>query len=111
LRLRALRKPHDNRLRELWVGRGDFLPRRAVIAGDFTVAPLVDVPWTIDFAVNAGCPYIADERAQATLYLAHRRVVRNAVVEFENVRNSGDDSFFHRPLIEPEEDATTLVEP
>jgi hypothetical protein len=111
LRLKALRKPHDNRLRELWIGQSDYLPRRAVVAGDFTIAPLVDVPWTIDFGVTAGCPYIADEKAQATLFLAHRHVVQNAVIAFENVRDAGDDSFFHRPLIQYDPDATALVEP
>lgn len=111
LRLRPLRKSHDNRLRELWIGQSDFLPRRAVIAGDFTIAPLVDVPWTVDFTVKSGCAYIVTEKAQATLYLAHRHVVRNAVVAFEEIRDSGEDSFFHRPLIQPEPDETTLVEP
>lgn len=111
LRLRPLRRPHDNRLRELWIGTSDFLPRRAVVAGDFTVAPLVDVPWTIDFNVDAGCPYIADEKAQAALYLPHRRVVHNATIAFDNVRDAAGDSFFHRPLIQYDSDATTLVEP
>lgn len=111
LRLRPLRKPHDYRLRELWVGRSDFLPRRALIAGDFTIAPLVDVPWTVDFTVSDGCPYILDEKAQARLYLAHRHVVQNAVIAFENVHDAGADSLFHRPLIEYDPDANTLVEP
>jgi hypothetical protein len=44
LELLPLRKPRDNRLRELWVGTNDYLPRRAVLAGNFTMAPLVDVP-------------------------------------------------------------------
>lgn len=111
LRLRPLRKPHDNRLRELWIGRDDFLPRRALIAGDFTIPPLVNVPWTVDFTVSDGCPYIADEKAQATLFLAHRHVVQNAVIAFENVRDASADSVFHRPLIENDPSATTLVEP
>lgn len=110
LQLRPLRRPHDNRLRELWVGQTDFLPRRAVIAGNFTIAPLVDVPWTIDFSVKSGCAYIADEKALATLYLAHRRVVRDAVIAFEDVRDS-DESFFHRPFIQPDPSGTALVEP
>jgi hypothetical protein len=111
LRLRPLREPHDNRLRELWIGTNDFLPRHAVIAGDFTIAPLVDVPWTVDFTVADGCPYITDEKALAPLYLAHRRVVRDAAIAFENVRDASAASFFHRPLIEGDPDATTLVEP
>lgn len=111
LLLRPLRRPHDNRLRELWIGQVDFLPRRAVIAGDFTIAPLDDVPWTVDFTVRDRCAYISDEKAQASLYLAHRHVVRSAAIVFENVRDASGDSFFHRPLIQPDRDATTLVEP
>lgn len=111
LQLRPLRKPHDNRLRELWIGQNDFLPRRAVIAGDFTIAPLVNVPWTVDFSVTGGCSYIADEKAQATLFLAHRHVVQNAVIAFENVRDASADTFFHRPLIQYDPAATALVEP
>lgn len=111
LRLQPLRKPHDNRLRELWIGQIDFLPRRAVIAGDFTIAPLVDVPWIVDFTVVSGCAYVADEKAQATLFLAHRHVVRNAAIAFENVRDADGDSFFHRPLIRYDPDTTALVEP
>jgi hypothetical protein len=111
LRLRPLRKPHDNRLRELWIGQSDFLPRRAVIAGDFTIAPLVDVPWVVDFTVRSDCPYVDDEVAQSTLYLAHRRVVRNAVISFQDVREAEGGSFLDRPLLQPQADETTLVEP
>jgi hypothetical protein len=111
LRLRPLRKPHDNRLRELWIGQSDFLPRRAIVSGDFTIAPLVEVPWAIDFSVTSGCAYIADEKALATLYLVHRHVVQNAVIAFEDVRNSDENGYFHRPLIQPDLSGTTLVEP
>jgi hypothetical protein len=110
LGLAPLRRPKDNRLRELWVGESDYLPRKAVIAGNFTTAPLVDVPWTVDFSIVNGAPYIARERAEQTLYLAHHRVVRNAVVAFENIREP-DGSLYDTPLIEPETDDTTLVEP
>jgi hypothetical protein len=110
LSLVPVRKPHDNRLRELWVGAGDYLPRKAVLAGNFSVAPLVDVPWMVTFAVRNGAPLIASELAEATLYLAHRHVVRDAVIAFEQVRDS-DDSLIDKPLVEPEADETTLVEP
>ncbi|HEY1428838.1 MAG TPA: hypothetical protein VGF18_04655, partial [Candidatus Tumulicola sp.] len=69
LRLTPRRNPKSNRLRELWVGAVDHLPRRATVAGNFTVAPLTDVPWTIDFTVIDGAPYIRDERADATLFM------------------------------------------
>jgi hypothetical protein len=72
---------------------------------------LVNVPWTVDFTVTAGCAYIADETAQATLYLPHRRIVRDAVITFENVHDSAGASFLNRPLLQPEINDSTLVEP
>jgi hypothetical protein len=110
LRLRPLRKPKDYRLRELWVGTGDFLPRRAIVAGNFTIAPLVDVPWTVDFSVIDGAPFIVRETAGQTLYLSHRRVVRNAIISFENIREPSA-SIYDRPLIEPSRSDSTLAEP
>jgi len=110
LRLTPLRKPKENRLRELWVGMGDNLPRKAVVAGNFTQAPLVDVPWTVDFTVFDGVPLVARESANATLFLPHRRVVRDASIVFENARQP-DGSFVGEPLVEPSIGDTTLVEP
>lgn len=110
LLLRPLRLPKRNRLRELWVGRGDFLPRKAIVAGNFTIAPLVDVPWTIQFSVSGGLPLVAREAANATLYMPHRRVVRNAVIAFDDVRPN-DGNFIGKPILTPDIDDTTLVEP
>ncbi len=110
LRLMPLRRPKENRLRELWVGETDYLPRKAIIAGNFTVAPLVDVPWTIDFSIVDGAPYIARESAEQTLYLAHHRVVRDAVVAFQDIREP-NGSLYDTPLIEPEQSDSALTEP
>ncbi len=110
LLLTPIRKPHDNRLRELWIGTNDYLPRKAVIAGNFTIAPLVDVPWTVEFTIVDGAPFISAESAGSTLYLAHRRVVRDAKISFERIAAS-DDSFIGRPLVQPDRTPTTLAEP
>jgi hypothetical protein len=110
LRLAPLRKPKDNRLRELWIGTSDYLPRRAIVSGNFTVAPLVDVPWNIDFSVVDGRPFVASESAEETLYLAHRRVVRDATIAFQNVREDGG-SIYDEPLLTPDATDETLVEP
>jgi hypothetical protein len=110
LLLTPLRRPHENRLRELWIGTADYLPRKAVIAGNFTIAPLVDVPWTVRFAIANGVPFISSETSDATLYLAHRKVVRHATISFENVRDS-NGSLTGRPLVRPFDDPTTLTEP
>lgn len=110
LGLIPLRKPKDNRLRELWVGSNDYLPRKAIVSGNFTLAPLVDVPWTVDFSIFNGAPYIVRENAADALYLAHRRVVRDAAIAFEDIREP-DGSIYDTPLLQPDQTDTTLVEP
>jgi hypothetical protein len=110
LRLVPRRKPKDLRLRELWIGTTDFLPREALISGNFTVAPLVDVPWLISFNVVSGVPYIVRESAEQTLYLAHRHVVTDATIAFDNIREP-DGSIVGQPLIAPDPEPESLVEP
>jgi len=109
LRFTPLRNPKKNRLRKLWAGVKDHLPRRAIVAGNFTVAPLVDVPWTIDFAVIDGAPYIQRERADAVLYMPHRQVVRHAQIAFEGIGEG--TGFMNGPLIPSDATDTALEEP
>ncbi|MBV9699446.1 MAG: hypothetical protein JO078_04905 [Candidatus Eremiobacteraeota bacterium] len=109
LELTPLRRPKENRLRELWVRTDDYLPIQAIVAGNFTLAPLVDVPWIVEFTSIDGAPYILRESAMSTLYLSHRRVVRNPVIAFENIRQ-WDGRIYDKPLVSPET-ADTLVEP
>lgn len=110
LGLKPLRKPKDNRLRELWIGTTDYLPRKAVVSGNFTEAPLVDVPWAINFSVVDGMPFVTQESTEATLYLPHRRVVRDATISFENI-SEPDGSIFGRPLVVPDGADDELEEP
>ncbi len=110
LGLKPLRKPKHFRLRELWVGVSDFLPRQALIAGNFTVAPLVDVPWIVSFRVVDGLLYVSSEHAQAKLYLSHRHTVQGAEVNFQGIQESVGD-FSGAPLIAPDGTSTSLVEP
>ncbi len=110
LRLTPLHKPNENRLRELWIGANDYLPRRAVTAGNFTISPLTDVPWNVDFALVNGAPVISKESAGANLYLGHRRVVRDATIAFEDIREPSG-SIYDRPLLRPETTGDALVEP
>ena len=110
LQLTPLRKPKVNRLRELWVGEDDYLPREAVVAGNFTTAPLTDVPWTISFALFDGAPVIASEKAGATLYLSHRRVVRDATIAFQDFHEPSG-SPVGEPLVQPQADEDSLLEP
>lgn len=110
LGLTPLRKPKDNRLRELWIGTNDYLPRKAIVAGNFTLAPLVDVPWSVDFSILDGAPYITRESAVSTLYLAHRRIVREATIAFEDIHERSS-TIYDVPLIEPDDQDSMLVEP
>lgn len=110
LGLTPLRKPKENRLRELWVGTDDYLPRRAITAGNFTIAPLTNVPWTVDFTIVDGAPVISKESAGSDLYLGHRRVVRDATIAFENIREP-NGSIYDRPLVAPDSNDLTLTEP
>jgi hypothetical protein len=110
LRLTPLRKPKENRLRELWVGSSDYLPRRAVTAGNFTISPLTDVPWTVDFTVLDGAPFLSKESAGSDLYLGRRRLVRDATIAFEDIREPSG-AIYDRPIVAPEPTDTTLVEP
>ncbi len=109
LGLTPLRAPKVNRLRELWVGETDYLPRKALVAGNFTIAPLVDVPWTINFTLDGGAPLIANEHANQPLYMPHQRVVKDATIAFDDVRENHD--FLGEPLLTPPVTDTTLLEP
>lgn len=109
LRLNPLRHPREDRLRELWIGAADYLPRKAVIAGDFTQAPFVDVEWTVNFSIIEGAPYVRSETAAAALALPHRRNVRGAVVAFTDIGEPS--SIYDVPLFEPELNGSLLVEP
>ncbi len=109
LKLDPLRQPKTNRLREVWIGITDYLPRRAILAGNFTLAPFVDVAWTVDFTTIDGAPYVDRETTPNTLYLTHRRVVRNAAIAFQNIREQ--TTIYDQPLVEPNATDTSLVEP
>jgi hypothetical protein len=107
LTLRPLHDPNRYRLRELWIDPSTNLPRRAVVARNFTVAPEDTVPWQIDFAVVDGGLYITTETALAALHEPHARVVKGATVSFDYKPADGTvpaialDPGEFRSLIEP----------
>jgi hypothetical protein len=57
-----------------------------------------------------GAPFVTRESAGETLYMAHHRVVRDAVIAFENI-NEPDGSVYDRPIVTPSETDSTLLEP
>lgn len=108
LALQPLHEPHKYRLRQLWVDPITHLPERAIVAGNFTLAPMTDVPWQIDFATSNASWYVSKEAPLSTLYLDHRKVIRNASIAFENI---SVNSSMLGPAIEPDVTPTTLIEP
>ena len=84
--------------------------RKAIVAGNFTLRPLVDVTWTVTFAVADDMLLIASERANAPLHFGRIRTVTDAGISFDDVAPPSG-SPVGEPLVAPEETATTLVEP
>jgi hypothetical protein len=103
-----LHEPHRYRLRDLWINPTTHLPERAIVAGNFTVAPMTDVPWSIDFGSTANAWYISSETAMSTLYLSHQHVVRDAAISFEQIQPFDG---IYGPALRPGVSPTTLVEP
>jgi hypothetical protein len=106
--LRPLHDPKRFRLRDLWVDPSTMLPKRAVVAYNFTVAPEDMVSWRIDFQTVDGALYIAREAALAKLYEPHKRVVSDAAVTFDYAPKEGsvpaiplDPNGTYRALEEP----------
>jgi hypothetical protein len=105
--LRPLRDPNRFRLRDVWVDPATKLPRAAVIARNFTVAPEDTVPWKIDFGQRDGGLYITQETALAPLHEQHSRIVWNATVAFDYAPAGGEvpaiplDPGPFRSLLEP----------
>jgi hypothetical protein len=105
--LKPLHDPNRYRLRDLWIDPATELPRRAVIARNFTVAPEDTTPWRIDFAIVGGALYIARETALATLHMPHGRFVASATVTFDYQPAAGGvppiplDPGRFRSLLEP----------
>lgn len=110
LTLRPLSDPKKYRLRELWVGADDYLPRKAIVAGNFASAPLADVRWTIDFSIVHSAPFILRETT-SVLFLPHRQVVKDAAVAFEDISAPNTRFFFNDPLVEAPLTGAVLVEP
>lgn len=72
LRLTPRHDPDKLRLRELWIDPDGYVPRQALIQGNFTEGPGPKMPWLISFMRTGNAVYIAQERAVGTVqYLRH----------------------------------------
>jgi hypothetical protein len=63
LRLRPLHDPQVFRLRELWIGKNDYVTLQMVIAGIFHGRPYDAVPWTLTYVPIDGHWYLQQVRA------------------------------------------------
>lgn len=67
LKLRPLREPHKYRLRELWVDKATFAPRKLIEAIDFVDGPGTAVPWSVTFQNLGGALYVDRQTALAPM--------------------------------------------
>lgn len=86
LRLRPLRDPYRNRLRELWLDAKTSLPVRAVVAGIGNHHPLDTVRWRVDFAQLEGGTYVARETALAPVDYGKGGMLTDVVITFAELR-------------------------
>ncbi len=106
LLLKPRRDPESNRLRELWVGTGDFTPVKAIVSGNFTVAPFDRIPWSVDFVKRDGALYILTESALKPIAMERDRTFYDLTISFEPTPDSnarlllpsyGADSMLREP--------------
>ena len=82
LRLRPLREPYRNRLRELWLDAKTSLPVRAVVAGIGDHHPLDVTSWRVDFAQLDGGTYVARETALTPIDYGKAGTLRDVTITF-----------------------------
>ena len=86
LRLRPLRDPYRNRLRELWLDAKTSLPVRAVVAGIGDRRPLDAVSWRVDFTQLEGGTYVTRETALTPIDYGKAGTLHNVTITFAELR-------------------------
>jgi hypothetical protein len=85
LQLEPIRNPKRFRIRELWVDTYTYQVVQLRTEGNFTTAPLTDVPWLTTFQNIAGMTFIKDETALEPLAFAHDRTFATAKITFDDI--------------------------
>ncbi|HEY3677036.1 MAG TPA: hypothetical protein VGK84_13695 [Candidatus Tumulicola sp.] len=85
LRLAPLRSPAINRLRDLWIDETTFSVLQAKLQGNFSNAPMTEVPWTVTFATAGGLTYIKNETTLAPLRFHRDRTFDGASIAFDSI--------------------------
>ena len=104
LKLEPRRMPKRYRIRDLWVDAYTYQLVQLRSDGNFTTAPMTDVPWLVTFHNVDGQTYIESESALGPLVLRHDRTFSNASISFDRIRTFGDD-----PPMLPEMDRNRSV--
>jgi hypothetical protein len=90
LRLTPASRPDRNRIRELWIDVYTYQIVRLQTQGNFTAAPMANVPWLVTFQNVGGSIYIKDETALAPLVFRHDRAFSTASIAFDDIRSTDD---------------------
>ncbi|HEY2475643.1 MAG TPA: hypothetical protein VGI19_12710 [Candidatus Cybelea sp.] len=86
LHLQPTIHPDRNRIRELWVDVYTFQIVRLQTQGNFTSAPMSNVPWLVSFQTVDGNTYVKDETALEPLVFPHDRTFSTASISFDDIR-------------------------
>jgi hypothetical protein len=85
LELRPLASASVYRLRDLWIDAATYDVLQASVQGNFTNAPMTQVPWTVEFVTVAGVTYIDSEATTATLHFRRDRTFDGALIAFDDI--------------------------
>ncbi len=80
--LTPLRRPHDYRLRDLWVDTTDYATVKLVVDGIFDGKPYDDARWTVDYVNFGGLPYVQQIKTDDTLRFGLDRYVSGLEYDF-----------------------------
>lgn len=92
LHLEPFSHPDRYRLRELWVDVYTYQPIQLQTQGNFTAAPMSDIPWLVTFQNIRGSIYIKNETALEPLVFRHDRTFETASITFDEIRADDDSS-------------------
>jgi hypothetical protein len=88
LRLVPLRSASVYRLRDLWIDQATYDVLQANVQGNFTNAPMTQVPWSVEFATVDGVTYIASESTASPLRFRRDRTFDGATIVFDGIADA-----------------------
>jgi hypothetical protein len=109
LQLEPTSHPERYRIRDLWVDAYTYQIVQLQTQGNFTAAPMSNVPWLVTFQNVGGSVYIKEETALAPLAFRDDRTFSTASISFDEIRAT-DDSPPILPTMDKAAD-TNLREP